>query len=68
MRGVARCGDCARAYGGLKKQLAARFADDFDGYIEGKTEFILEILARTGFSPDQIVGIRAINSKPGGSE
>ena len=54
----------ARAYGSLKKQLAARFADDIDG----KTEFILDILARTGFSPDQVAGIRAINRKPRGAE
>lgn len=54
----------ARAYGTLKKQLAARFADDIDGYIDGKTEFILEILARADFSPDQLSGIRVINSKP----
>jgi GrpB-like predicted nucleotidyltransferase (UPF0157 family) len=54
----------ARAYGTLKKQLAARFADDIDGYIDGKTEFILAILAQADFSPDQITRIRAINSKP----
>jgi GrpB-like predicted nucleotidyltransferase (UPF0157 family) len=58
----------ARAYGCLKKELAARFADDIDGYIDGKTEFILNILTQTGFSPDQIAGIRAVNSKPRGAE
>ena len=60
--------EAARAYGSLKKQLAARFADDIDRYIRGKTEYILEILALTGFSPDQITEIRAINSKPRGAE
>ena len=56
----------AQAYGTLKKQLAARFADDITGYIDGKTQFILEILARADFSPDQLAGIRAVNSKPKG--
>lgn len=60
--------EAARAYGSLKKQLAARFVDDIDGYIDGKTEFILEILAQTGFAPGLIAGIRAINSKPQGAE
>jgi GrpB-like predicted nucleotidyltransferase (UPF0157 family) len=54
----------ARAYGSLKKELAARFTDDIDGYVEGKTEFILSILAGAGFLPDQIDRIRAINRKP----
>jgi GrpB-like predicted nucleotidyltransferase (UPF0157 family) len=53
----------AQAYGNLKKQLAARLAD-IDGYVDGKTEFILEILSRADFSSDQIAEIRAINSKP----
>jgi GrpB-like predicted nucleotidyltransferase (UPF0157 family) len=54
----------AQAYGQLKKQLAARFPDDIDGYIDGKKEFILAILAKTGFSPESIAAIRGINSKP----
>ena len=53
----------ARAYGTLKKQLAERFAGDIGGYVEGKTDFILAILAGTDFSPDQITAIRALNSK-----
>jgi GrpB-like predicted nucleotidyltransferase (UPF0157 family) len=54
----------AEAYGALKKQLATRFADDIDGYVDGKTAFILEILTKASFSPDQINAIRTINSKP----
>jgi GrpB-like predicted nucleotidyltransferase (UPF0157 family) len=54
----------AQAYGNLKKQLAARFADDINGYVDGKTECILAILAGADFSPEQIDRIRAINSKP----
>ena len=54
----------AREYGALKRQLAARFPDDIDGYVEGKTDFILAILAREGFSPSELAEIRAINQKP----
>ena len=53
-----------KAYAALKKQLAARFPDDIDGYIEGKTQFILNILAQSGFSPEQISRIQTINSRP----
>jgi len=56
----------ARVYGDLKKDLAARFADDIDAYVDGKTEFILSVLSEAGFSPEQVAGIRAINSKPEG--
>ena len=62
--------DCLRSdpaaaaeYGALKKRLAVRFADNIDAYIDGKTEFILAILARSGFSADQMAAIRLINSK-----
>jgi GrpB-like predicted nucleotidyltransferase (UPF0157 family) len=54
----------AREYGALKKQLAARFPDDIDGYVEGKTDFILSILARSGFSRGELAEIRGINFKP----
>ena len=36
----------ARAYGDLKKALAARFRDDRDAYMAGKDELVKEILAR----------------------
>jgi GrpB-like predicted nucleotidyltransferase (UPF0157 family) len=54
----------AKGYGELKKRLAARFADDIDGYVDGKTEFILGILAASDFSSREIEAIRGINSKP----
>lgn len=59
--------EAVREYGRLKRQLAERFADDIDGYVEGKTEFILAILARAGFTDQQLAGIRAINTRPVGS-
>jgi GrpB-like predicted nucleotidyltransferase (UPF0157 family) len=35
-----------RGYGELKKQLAERFPNDIDGYIDGKTTMLLTILRR----------------------
>ncbi len=36
----------ARAYGALKRQLAARFRDDREAYTEAKSAFVAEILRR----------------------
>lgn len=36
--------DLAAAYGALKRELAERFADDRDSYVEGKTPFITSVL------------------------
>ena len=36
----------ARAYGALKRQLAARFRDDREAYTEAKTAFVADILRR----------------------
>ena len=54
----------ARAYGSLKKTLASEFRDDIDGYLDGKTDFILSILRDVGFSRDQLDTIAQINRKP----
>lgn len=54
----------AQAYGELKKQLAAEFADDIDGYVDGKTDFIVSLLAGAGFSRAQLDAIRKLNSRP----
>ena len=56
----------AQAYGVLKRQLAARFPRDIDAYIEGKTDFILAILAGGDFSQEQLGAIRLANERPGG--
>ncbi|HEX4125858.1 MAG TPA: GrpB family protein, partial [Tepidisphaeraceae bacterium] len=40
----------ARAYGELKKELAARFPNDINAYIEGKTRFLSKILAQEGLT------------------
>lgn len=57
--------EAAKEYGRLKRELAEQIAEDIDGDVDGKTEFILAILARAGFTDEQIVAIRAINAKPG---
>jgi len=53
----------AQAYGELKKRLAARFPDDIDAYVDGKTDFLLAILADAGLSQVELDEIRGINSK-----
>ena len=51
----------ASAYGALKKQLAARFADDVDRYVAGKTAFILDVLRQAGFRAEDITAIERLN-------
>lgn len=51
----------AQEYGRLKSDLARRFPDDIDQYIDGKTEFILGILRTIGFTESEMAGIRDIN-------
>jgi GrpB-like predicted nucleotidyltransferase (UPF0157 family) len=53
----------AEEYGVLKSRLAVRFAHDSDGYVAGKTETILSILRRSGFRPDELATIAAINRR-----
>ncbi len=50
--------DDANTYGALKQQLASRFRDDIDGYVDGKTDFIASILEKAGIARDQIEGNR----------
>ncbi|MGH8189084.1 MAG: GrpB family protein [Steroidobacteraceae bacterium] len=51
----------AAEYGALKKELAARFRDDIDGYAAGKTAFLLEVSRAAGFPPDELAAIAAAN-------
>lgn len=55
--------DDARSYAALKRRLAAQFKNDIDGYVDGKTEFLAAILARTGFAPEALAKIKAANRK-----
>ena len=56
--------EVSREYGALKKRLATRFRDDIDGYIEGKTAFIVGILERVGLTRDTIADIDTMNRRP----
>lgn len=51
-------------YSELKKQLAAKFPDSIDDYVEGKTDFILNILKDHGYGPDSLKAIRMANLAP----
>ncbi|MEZ4417291.1 MAG: GrpB family protein [Gemmatimonadota bacterium] len=53
----------ARAYGELKKALADTFAEDRDAYTAGKTDFLLALLARAGFSAAALADIRGMNAR-----
>lgn len=51
----------AAAYSAVKKLLAQRFPDDIDRYVEGKTDFIVSILAKCCFEGDALDLIRKAN-------
>lgn len=55
--------DEAGRYGELKKQLADRFPDDIDSYVDGKTDLILDFLEKAGISEDERNEIRGVNEK-----
>ena len=57
--------EVATEYGDLKEMLAKRFPEDIDSYIAGKTEFIIAILRRIGFTDDELAVIRSINQPDG---
>jgi len=52
------------AYGALKKRLASEFPQDIDGYVEGKTHFLLGILRDVGFPADLLSEIERANVRP----
>jgi GrpB-like predicted nucleotidyltransferase (UPF0157 family) len=56
-------GEIAQEYGNLKKQLARRFPDDIDEYMEGKTDAILEILRLAGFQRGELEAIDRMNRR-----
>ena len=53
----------AAAYADLKRRLAEEFPFDRSAYVAGKTAFILALLARYGFSGDELDAIRGANVK-----
>jgi GrpB-like predicted nucleotidyltransferase (UPF0157 family) len=55
--------ETAKEYGELKKQLAERFPRDIDGYIDGKTDFLLRILRVAGLPAARLGEIERVNRK-----
>jgi GrpB-like predicted nucleotidyltransferase (UPF0157 family) len=55
--------EAVRQYAELKKQLAERFPQDIDGYVDGKTPMLLTMLRATGFPPEQLREIERANRK-----
>lgn len=53
----------ALEYAQLKKRLAAQFPHDIESYVDGKTDFILGILRKQGFSAESLVAIEKANRK-----
>lgn len=56
--------DLRDEYSSLKKQLAVKFPESIDEYIEGKTDFILKILEKNGLNSDRLEEIRKMNLSP----
>jgi len=56
------------AYGALKMGLATKFGHDIDGYVEGKSEFILSILSQHGFAAGELASVQEVNRRGGPKE
>ena len=55
--------DAAKEYGALKRRLAERFPHDSEGYVDGKTDFLLRILRAAGFPSVRLAEIERANRK-----
>ena len=51
------------AYGKLKQELAEKYPNDIDSYVEGKTSFIVNILEKAGMEIESLNRITRINKK-----
>lgn len=51
-------------YSKLKQELAVKFPNDIDSYIDGKTDFILSILNQYEIQSDDLAAIEMANKKP----
>ena len=51
----------ALAYGELKRKLADEYPDDIDRYMDGKTEFLLQVLRNSGFTPGEVKQVATVN-------
>ena len=65
LRDFLRANEAARnQYGKLKLELVQEYPDSIDNYIEGKTEFILDILKNQGMAAENLETIKANNKAP----
>jgi GrpB-like predicted nucleotidyltransferase (UPF0157 family) len=55
--------DDAQEYADLKKRLARQFPNDIDGYVNGKTDFVLRILRNVGLASELVEAIERANRK-----
>lgn len=51
-------------YSEIKRELARKFSDDIDSYVDGKTEFILSILKAYHVDENELSAIEKANRKP----
>ena len=49
-------------YAALKWRLSEEFPNSIDNYVDGKTDFILRVLEKSGFRPSEIEAIRLGNA------
>jgi GrpB-like predicted nucleotidyltransferase (UPF0157 family) len=56
--------DAARRYGDLKQRLAAKFPNDIESYVFGKTDFVLDALRRAGLTAKELASIESVNRPP----
>ncbi len=54
--------EAARAYGELKRQLAAAHSNDIDRYVAGKAELIAGLLGAAGMPADEVAAIFRLNT------
>jgi GrpB-like predicted nucleotidyltransferase (UPF0157 family) len=55
--------ETAQAYSELKKKLAREFPHDIESYLDGKTDFLLDVLRRTGVPLVRLQAIEIVNRK-----
>ena len=55
--------EAVEEYTAIKRDLAKRFPNDIDSYVEGKTAFITNVLAKCGFKSSHLKEIAAQNKK-----
>ncbi len=55
--------EAVEKYSLLKRELAKKYPNDIDSYVEGKTELITHFLKAEGMSPDVLHRIESINKK-----